>query len=126
MNLLCVNICDGKNISWKVTTFGSNYAQTLQDHNKLSCEKFAYFMSLRSSYLTLSCEDIYIIEPYSPHRFCRQFRFYQDLPGNALEIKENVSLENFRSCTCYRTSDFALIPVVFGDFASQVTNHYRE
>ncbi|KAL0298420.1 UNVERIFIED_CONTAM: hypothetical protein Sradi_6501800 [Sesamum radiatum] len=41
----------------------------------------SYFVAIRSSYLTLRRGGRFIVEPYSPHRFGRQFGYYQDVPG---------------------------------------------
>ena len=49
--------------------------RTLTDDGTLSSTWSDYFISLRSSFLTLRHASIYLIEPYSPHRFCRQFGF---------------------------------------------------
>ncbi|KAL0396595.1 UNVERIFIED_CONTAM: hypothetical protein Scaly_0107900 [Sesamum calycinum] len=38
----------------------------------------SYFVAIRSSYLTLRRGGRFIVEPYSPHRFGRQFGYYQD------------------------------------------------
>ncbi|KAL0299015.1 UNVERIFIED_CONTAM: hypothetical protein Sradi_6561300 [Sesamum radiatum] len=43
----------------------------------------SYFVAIRSSYLTLRQGGRFIIEPYSPHRFGRQFGYYQDVPGTS-------------------------------------------
>ncbi|KAG9442323.1 hypothetical protein H6P81_018177 [Aristolochia fimbriata] len=40
-----------------------------------------YFCCLRAIRLVLRQRDLLIVEPYSPHRFARQFGFCQDLPG---------------------------------------------
>ncbi|KAL0406004.1 UNVERIFIED_CONTAM: hypothetical protein Slati_3914300 [Sesamum latifolium] len=42
-----------------------------------------YFIAIHSSYLTLRQGDKFIIEPYSPHRFRRQFGYFQDVPGTS-------------------------------------------
>ncbi|KAL0383039.1 UNVERIFIED_CONTAM: hypothetical protein Scaly_0591200 [Sesamum calycinum] len=47
-------------------------AEELQDN---------YFVAIRSSYLTLGQCSKFIIEPYSPYRFGRQFGYYQDVSG---------------------------------------------
>uniref|UniRef100_A0A803M8C4 Aminotransferase-like plant mobile domain-containing protein n=1 Tax=Chenopodium quinoa TaxID=63459 RepID=A0A803M8C4_CHEQI len=54
---------------------------TLFDDGKLGPKKFGYLISLRSSYIPLRSGDKFYIEPYNPHRFGRQFRFCQDVPG---------------------------------------------
>lgn len=74
----------------------------LVDDMHLAIRLFEYFTSLRANYLTLCCEDLHIVEPYSPHRFSRQFGYVQDVPGN---LSEDIRLctytamaELWRSC----------------------------
>ncbi|KAL0284943.1 UNVERIFIED_CONTAM: hypothetical protein Sradi_7185900, partial [Sesamum radiatum] len=55
------------------------------DHN--------YFVAICSSYLTLRRGDKFIIEPYSPHRFRRQFGYFQDVPGTLKYDTRVASLE---------------------------------
>uniref|UniRef100_M1BIN9 Aminotransferase-like plant mobile domain-containing protein n=1 Tax=Solanum tuberosum TaxID=4113 RepID=M1BIN9_SOLTU len=47
---------------------------------------------LRSSFVTLRLDDELIVEPYSPHRFSRQFRYYQDVLGALIEHHYDGSL----------------------------------
>ncbi|KAL0287735.1 UNVERIFIED_CONTAM: hypothetical protein Scaly_2755100 [Sesamum calycinum] len=55
------------------------------DHN--------YFLAIRSTYLTLHQGSKFIIKPYSPHRFERQFGYYQDVPGTLKYDTRAASLE---------------------------------
>ncbi|KAL0408422.1 UNVERIFIED_CONTAM: hypothetical protein Sradi_1776600 [Sesamum radiatum] len=55
------------------------------DHN--------YFVAIRSSYLTLRQGDKFIIEPYNPHRFRRQFGYFQDVPRTLKYDTRAASLE---------------------------------
>ncbi|KAL2925903.1 Neurobeachin-like protein 2 [Bienertia sinuspersici] len=51
---------------------------------------------MRSCFLTLRHDNNCIVEPYSPHRFSRQFGFYQDVAGELkppLEKIPNVRFE---------------------------------
>ncbi|PHU05282.1 hypothetical protein BC332_26104 [Capsicum chinense] len=48
---------------------------------KLSNSWSDFFIGLRSSFVTLRHDDYLIVEPYSPHRFSRQFGFCQEAPG---------------------------------------------
>ncbi|PHT63445.1 hypothetical protein T459_32669 [Capsicum annuum] len=43
----------------------------IADNEELSSSWNNYFISLRSSYVTLRCDDHFVMEPYSPHRFSR-------------------------------------------------------
>ncbi|KAL0282986.1 UNVERIFIED_CONTAM: hypothetical protein Sangu_2918700 [Sesamum angustifolium] len=60
------------------------------DHN--------YFVAIRSSYLTLRQGGRFIIEPHSPHRFGRQFGYYQDVPGTLKYYTRVASLEEGLHC----------------------------
>ncbi|KAF3620020.1 hypothetical protein FXO38_32603 [Capsicum annuum] len=69
---------------------------------------------LRSSNVTLRCDDHFVMEPYSPHRFSRQFGFVQDLPGIFSKrpyddtLEELVRLWDF--CTRLSSSSTISIP----------------
>ncbi|KAK4406217.1 hypothetical protein Sango_0628200 [Sesamum angolense] len=62
----------------------------------------SYFVAIRSSYLTLRQGGRFIIEPYSPHRFGRQFGYYQDVPGTLKYDTRVASLEEglYYWCLC--------------------------
>lgn len=51
------------------------------DINVLTTER-ACFVSMRSCYLTFHRRNVFTVEPYSPHRFGRQFGFYHIVPGS--------------------------------------------
>ncbi|KAG5541834.1 hypothetical protein RHGRI_021618 [Rhododendron griersonianum] len=77
------------------------------DHGKHSDSWNDYIISLRSSYLTLRRGNEHIVEPYSPYRFARQFRFCQDIPGKLREELSTGTLEAiyqlWESCTRLNT-----------------------
>lgn len=52
------------------------------DDGKLSSLDSTLFISIRSYYLTLRQGESFLIAPYNPHRFSRQFGFCQDVPGS--------------------------------------------
>ncbi|KAH7849160.1 hypothetical protein Vadar_013902 [Vaccinium darrowii] len=74
-----------------------------------------YLISLRSSFLTLRRGGERIIEPYSPHRFARQFQYCQDIPGKLKEELSTGSLEKifqlWKSCTRLGTNAEFTIPL---------------
>ncbi|KAF7136170.1 hypothetical protein RHSIM_Rhsim08G0106900 [Rhododendron simsii] len=84
------------------------------DHGKHSDSWNDYIISLRSSYLTLRRSNEHIVEPYSPHRFARQFRFCQDIPGKLREELSTGTLEAiyqlWESCTRLNTRADFMIP----------------
>ncbi|KAK4383354.1 hypothetical protein Sango_2784500 [Sesamum angolense] len=53
----------------------------------------SYFVAIRSSYLTLRQGGRFIIEPYSPHRFGRQFGYYQDVLGTLRPKSIKITLK---------------------------------
>jgi hypothetical protein len=63
------------------------HQEILEDNDQLSDSYVNYFISQRPNYLSSRRGDLSVLEPYSPHRFGRQFRFTQDIPG---EIKEDL------------------------------------
>ena len=67
--------------------------EILVDDDKLPSSYADYFISQRSSYLASCRGDICIVEPYSPHRFCRQFSFNQHIPKELNEDFRTVTLE---------------------------------
>ncbi|KAH7845734.1 hypothetical protein Vadar_005411 [Vaccinium darrowii] len=85
------------------------------DDGAQSHSRTDYIISLRSSYLTLRRDKEYVVEPYSPHRFSRQFDFCQDIPGNLVEEACPINLPNavglWQSCTKLGTKAEFKIPV---------------
>ncbi|KAL9232720.1 hypothetical protein vseg_007795 [Gypsophila vaccaria] len=63
----------------------------LCDNGNLSEADFSYFISLRTTYLSLRHGQSFNLEPYCPYRFCKQFGFFQGVPS-LLEL--NVSISN--------------------------------
>ncbi|KAL0381304.1 UNVERIFIED_CONTAM: hypothetical protein Sangu_0194700 [Sesamum angustifolium] len=74
----------------------------------------SYFVAIRSSYLTLCQGGRFIIELYSPHRFGRQFGYYQDVPGTLTYDTRVASLEEglcyWRLCVLSKSSSKAWFP----------------
>ncbi|KAL0394753.1 UNVERIFIED_CONTAM: hypothetical protein Slati_4441500 [Sesamum latifolium] len=73
-----------------------------------------YFIAIRSSNLTLRRGDKFIIEPYSPHRFGRQFGYFQDVPWTRKYDTRAASLEEglryWRLCDLSKSSSKAWLP----------------
>jgi len=61
------------------TMLSKNKYDTLNDDGTLGCEKFSYLVALRSGYLPLHRAATFYAMPYIPHRFSRQFGFWQEL-----------------------------------------------
>jgi len=58
-----------------------NKYNTLNDDKTLGFEKLSCLIALHSSYQPLHRVTTFYATPYSPHRFSRQFGFWQELPG---------------------------------------------
>ncbi|KAK6126949.1 hypothetical protein DH2020_039307 [Rehmannia glutinosa] len=73
-----------------------------------------YFIAIRSSYISLRQGGRFVIEPYSPHRFNRQFGFHQMVPGVLKDDVRGASLEegvyHWRVCTSSKTFSKAWLP----------------
>ncbi|KAL0444702.1 UNVERIFIED_CONTAM: hypothetical protein Slati_2192900 [Sesamum latifolium] len=84
------------------------------DNNDAEELEYNYFVAIRSSYLTLRQGDKFIIEPYSPHRFGRQFGYFQDVPETLKYDTCAASLEEglryWRQCVLSKTSSKAWLP----------------
>ncbi|KAF8408637.1 hypothetical protein HHK36_004700 [Tetracentron sinense] len=98
-----------KNVIWYSTR--PKYIDSVifrEEPNRLMSEyDFEYLISIRSCYLTLRREKHYIVEPYSPHRFARQFGYCQDLPGRLKEDIRETTLKNLVylwKCSVFRGS----------------------
>ena len=118
------------NFLWHGTAFKKSYDQTFIDNDHLSIQKFDYFMSLRSGYLLLRCEDQHTIEAYSPHRFSRRFGFHQAIPSDLKEEIHTGSLKDlhqfYQSFTRCNTDSTVLIPAFATDFGSRVKHSYKQ
>lgn len=87
----------------------------IDDSGKLSPSWSDFLISLRSSFVTLRQDDDLIVEPYSPHRFSRQFGYCQDVPGVLIEPYYDGSLlalvQLWDSCVHLGTSSKVIIPM---------------
>ncbi|OMO71575.1 hypothetical protein COLO4_28174 [Corchorus olitorius] len=69
--------------------------------SRLKDDDFEYFVSVRSCYLNLSRGNFYLVEPYSPHPFTRQFGYCQDVPGSLIsDIRTTTLRELLRYWHC--------------------------
>ncbi|KAG5586111.1 hypothetical protein H5410_046545 [Solanum commersonii] len=73
------------------------------------------WIGLRSSFVTLRLDDELIVEPYSPHRFSRQFGYCLDVPGALIEQDYDGSLlalvQLWDSCVHLGSSLKIIIPM---------------
>ncbi|KAK4364297.1 hypothetical protein RND71_015655 [Anisodus tanguticus] len=89
-----------------------------------------FLIGLRSSFVTLRHDDDHIMEPYSPHRFSRQFGFFQDFPGGLVEQHYDSSLLAFvqlwDSCVLLESSLKIIIPMRPSNEGPLMTREYSE
>ncbi|KAL0410874.1 UNVERIFIED_CONTAM: hypothetical protein Slati_3677100 [Sesamum latifolium] len=71
----------GDFISWTCNMIAKDKDFSFVDDGRAKDFEEPYFMAIRSNYLPLRQGDYFDVEPYSPHRFARQFGFFQELPG---------------------------------------------
>ncbi|XP_073066001.1 uncharacterized protein [Primulina eburnea] len=81
-------------VSWTCTMITRNKDFLYLDNGNAEEFEQNYFIAIRSSYLSLRQGGHFIIEPYSPHRFSRQFGFYQTIPGVLTRDIRRASLED--------------------------------
>ncbi|KAK6119301.1 hypothetical protein DH2020_046957 [Rehmannia glutinosa] len=101
-------------ISWTCTMITKNKDFHYVDNGNAQKFEQEYFIAIRSSYLSLRQGGRFVIEPYSPHRFSRQFGFYQMVSGVLKEGVRGASLEegvyHWRVCTSSKTFSKAWLP----------------
>ncbi|KAK9732868.1 hypothetical protein RND81_04G028500 [Saponaria officinalis] len=90
-------IPSGQKINWHAIPFGGVKQEMHVDNAHSSLYNTESLIAMRSSFLTLRYEDNNIVEPYSPHRFGRQFGFCQDVPGELeYDIREGSNERLFQ------------------------------
>ncbi|XP_057797554.1 uncharacterized protein LOC131013483 [Salvia miltiorrhiza] len=106
----------GDQVAWSCTMYSWDKDISFIDDENAKESDFCYFMAVRSNYLTRRLEDGFVVEPYSPHRFSRQFGFYQVRPGVLSHNFRKASLEEglkYWDATVLRKSaSKALLPCV--------------
>nr|GLL37780.1 uncharacterized protein LOC105964676 [Ipomoea trifida] len=83
-----------------------------------------YFMCLRSNFLILRWANSCIVEPYTPHRFSRQFGYYQDgSPGILGRDEREVTLaegfQRWRHFTLRGSGSRGLVPTYLADIQQE-------
>ncbi|KAL2940230.1 Myosin-2 [Bienertia sinuspersici] len=85
------SIYSGQDINWVIIAPNDTTSVKYVDDSMQSQQVIDFLLSVRSCFLTLRYDDNCIAEPYSPHRFSRQFGFYQDIPGKLKPPPEKVT-----------------------------------
>ncbi|CAN6572630.1 unnamed protein product [Malus baccata var. baccata] len=98
------------------------------DNSHLHSSDLSYLISLRSGFVSLRQENRCIVQPYSPHRFSRQFGFVQNLPGKLKEKNQSTSLQavymHWESCTRACTNAVITLPAKDEFKSNPVTRIY--
>ncbi|XP_027772997.1 girdin-like [Solanum pennellii] len=118
----------GENIVWNATMLSRPHPTYYLDDEKSSELDQAYFMSIRFNYLPLRRGGSFVIEPYSPHRFSRQFGFHQDNPGyleNDIRVESlDEGLIYWRICVSRVTMSTATFPPAVTSAKKLYTTQY--
>ena len=67
-------IHEGRVFDMGCLMLGRNRSGALIDDGNLGVDKSGYLISLQDSFLPICQGAIFYVEPYSPHRFSKQFR----------------------------------------------------
>uniref|UniRef100_A0A2N9IAV3 Aminotransferase-like plant mobile domain-containing protein n=1 Tax=Fagus sylvatica TaxID=28930 RepID=A0A2N9IAV3_FAGSY len=106
------------------------HQEILEDNDQLSDSYVDYFISQRPSYLSSRRGDLSVLEPYSPHRFGRQFGFTQDIPGEIKEDLRAAPLEKvmhlWHRCLRINTKSQFLVPSRSPSDAAPCTKDYMD
>jgi hypothetical protein len=106
------------------------HQEILEDNDQLSDSYVDYFISQRLSYLSSRRGDLSVLEPYSPHRFGRQFGFTQDIPGEIKEDLRTAPLERvmhlWHRCLRINTKSQFLVPSRPPSDAAPCTKDYMD
>ncbi|KAL2893825.1 DNA damage-binding protein 2 [Bienertia sinuspersici] len=87
-----VFIRSGQDINWIGNCMCNPKDRLLMDDSTLR-QDVDFLLSIRSCFLTLRYDNDHVVEPYSPHRFSRQFGFCQNIPGALKPDSEEPSLQ---------------------------------
>ncbi|KAH0647980.1 hypothetical protein KY285_033228 [Solanum tuberosum] len=123
------HIHGGENVAWTSTMLDKMYHHFYVDNNHASEEESSYFMSIHFNYLPLRCRDSFIIEPYSPHHFGRQFGFYQNISGIMKNDIRSASLDKgltfWRICTMSRFASQTTFPSITPNVGKSFGSDYQ-
>ncbi|KAL0455861.1 UNVERIFIED_CONTAM: hypothetical protein Slati_0925300 [Sesamum latifolium] len=88
----------GNFVSWTCNMITKDKDFSFVDDGRAKDFEEAYFMAIRSNYLPLRQGDHFDVEPYSPHRFARQFGFFQEVPEI---LSQDVHRASLKDGICY-------------------------
>ncbi|OMO88400.1 hypothetical protein COLO4_20277 [Corchorus olitorius] len=117
-------------LTWGAIPFTRNRELTIVDGGTLDQRDFAYLVSVRSSHLDVRCNGNIIVEPYSPHRFGRQFGFCQDIPGTLnKDVRSGSEADlvfSWRICNAYNTKCKLICPPLSLKIADLTASGFAE
>ncbi|OMO97076.1 hypothetical protein COLO4_14897 [Corchorus olitorius] len=117
-------------LTWGAIPFTRNRELTIVDDGTLDHRDFAYLVSVRSSYLAVRCNGNIIVEPYSPHRFGRQFGFCQGIPGTLnKDVRSGSEADlvfSWRICNAYNTKCKLICPPLSLKIADLTASGFAE
>ncbi|XP_040369571.1 uncharacterized protein LOC121051359 [Rosa chinensis] len=103
-------------------------SRVIINRSNISHLDLIYLISLRSGYLSLRQDNRRVVQPYSPHRFSRQFGYVQDIPGSLKnDIRTGVLALiylHWDSCTRMDTNCEVTLPIQSAITEYMVTRDY--
>ncbi|KAL0371795.1 UNVERIFIED_CONTAM: hypothetical protein Scaly_0861100 [Sesamum calycinum] len=125
----CKRIHKAEFVSWACNMLVKDEPFKFVNDGRAEEHDHSYFVAIRSSYLTLRQGGRFIIEPYSPHRFGRQFGYYQDVPGTLRYDMRVASLEGglyyWRLCVLSKSSSKAWFPCLSANAKKLCSEAYK-
>ncbi|KAJ8420035.1 hypothetical protein Cgig2_011956 [Carnegiea gigantea] len=121
-------ISSGRGFCWN-SAIRHRLKATLVDNGQLSRADFAYFASIRSSFVCCHCEDSFVMEHYCPHRFSRQFGFHQDIPADidfSILPSSKIILRLHQACIRYGTNSRMFFPSQCPSLERKFTHRFQE
>ncbi|KAM5585650.1 hypothetical protein ABKV19_004845, partial [Rosa sericea] len=120
------NACDNVRMDAFARVFSES--RVIVNRDNISHLDLIYLISLRSGYLSLRQDNRRVIQPYSPHRFSRQFGYVQDIPGSLKnDIRTSVLAliyKHWDSCTRVNTKCVVTLPIQSAITEYMVTRDY--
>ncbi|KAJ8422461.1 hypothetical protein Cgig2_011973 [Carnegiea gigantea] len=120
-------ISSGRGFYWN-SAIRRRLKATLVDKGQLWAN-FAYFASIRSSYVCCRCEDSFVMEHYFPHRFSKQFGFHLDIPTDiyfSILPSSKIMLRLHQSCIRYGTNSRVFFPGQCPSLERKFTRRFQE
>ncbi|PHU19372.1 ABC transporter G family member 11 [Capsicum chinense] len=122
-------IHQGDSAVWTSTMLSKSNPCYFVDDDKDDESETSYFMSLCFNLLPFRYGVSFILEPYSPHRFSRQFGFYQGLPKTLKDDIRSASLYEglrfYRICVSHGSMSKAIFPKAISNTRRHSSTQYK-